>query len=385
MKEESDLFGKIFKKQETESQSHKNNNIKSKNNIVNSDEKNKKTWLKKDKMKTVEAGNSVTSNSVTINSITSHPVNRPVAKSHRVNSYRVNSREASGETGKGNNAKGKLVYHQSKKATYERKLNMSNTQGAEGCQSQGNKEFIQEDETLEDLGRAGLKLLQKKSGFRFGSDAVLLAHFTGLKNRESVMDLCSGSGIIPILMAGRSTSQNIQGIELQEKYADMANRSIKLNYLTERVQIHQGDLRDQKFIKSFASFDVVTANPPYKEAGRGILNPQDELMIARHEITVNLEDVIKSASLLLRHHGRFCMVHRPERLFDIYRLMAKYGLELKRIRLVAPKRGRAPNMILVEGVKGQKPFLKWEAELTMFTDSGSYTEELKEIYRDAKQ
>lgn len=380
MEEESDLFGKIFRKQETESQSHKNNNIKCKNNIVNSDEKNKKTRLKKDQLKTAEAGNSVTGNTVNHAVIKSHRVN-----SHKVKNHIVNSRKASGENGKGNNAMGKLVNRQFKKAAYERKLSMGNTQGAEDCRSEGNKEFMQEDETMEDLGRAGLKLLQKKSGFRFGSDAVLLAHFTGLKNRESVMDLCSGSGIIPILMAGRSTSQNIQGIELQEKYADMANRSIKLNHLTQRVQIHQGDLRDQNFIKSFASFDVVTANPPYKEVGRGILNPQDELMIARHEITVNLEDVIKSASLLLRHHGRFCMVHRPERLFDIYRLMAKYGLELKRIRLVAPKQGRPPNMILVEGVKGQKPFLKWEAELTMFTDSGSYTEELKEIYRDARQ
>lgn len=262
---------------------------------------------------------------------------------------------------------------------------MDDMQENGACPVQRDAALIHDDETVEDLGRAGLKLLQKKSGFRFGSDAVLLAHFTNLKNKESVMDLCTGSGIIPTLMTGRSSSQNIQGIEIQERYADMAQRSVEINNLKERVKIHQGDLRNQELIKSLGSFDVVTANPPYKEAGRGLLNPKSELMVARHEITVNLEEVISSASLLLRHHGRFCMVHRPERLFDIYRLMAKHGLELKRIRMVAPKKGKAPNMILVEGLKGQKPFLKWEAELTMFTDTGSYTEELKEIYRDARQ
>lgn len=255
--------------------------------------------------------------------------------------------------------------------------------GAQG-EAMDRAALIGADETLEDLGREGLMLLQKQNGFRFGTDAVLLAHFAGLKHRESVMDLCTGSGIIPILLAGRSASPVIRGVELQSRYAEMAQRSVCYNHLEDRVRILRGDVRDLAFIQRQGSFDVVTCNPPYKEAGRGIPNPSDELMVARHEITVNLEDVIRSAGMLLREGGRLCMVHRPERLFDIYRLMAKYRLELKRIRMIAPKGGKAPNLILVEGIRGQKPYLKWEPELRIYNADGTYTDEIKEIYTDAR-
>lgn len=240
------------------------------------------------------------------------------------------------------------------------------------------------DESLEDLEVAGLCLLQKQSGFRFGVDAVLLAHFTGLKDREAVMDLCTGSGIIPILLAGKTRSKRIMGLELQEKYAEMAARSVSGNQLQDRVTIVPGDVRELAKLKNLDKFDVVTCNPPYKARGHGILNPADELMIARHEVTLELADVIRAAAALLRDHGRLCLVHRPERLFDIYRLMAENGLELKRIRLVAPREGKAPNLMLVEGVRGQRPYLKWEPELRVYRPDGTYTDEIKEIYGDGR-
>ncbi len=240
------------------------------------------------------------------------------------------------------------------------------------------------DESLEDLGVAGLYLLQKQSGFRFGVDAVLLTHFTGLKDRESVMDLCTGSGIIPILLAGKTRSRRIMGLELQAKYAEMAARSVSGNQLAERVTILPGDVRDLAGLRTLDKFDVVTCNPPYKARGHGLLNPADELMIARHEVALELADVIRAAAALLRDNGRLCLVHRPERLFDIYRLMAEHGLELKRIRLVAPREGKAPNLLLVEGVRGQRPYLKWEPELRVYRPDGTYTDEIKEIYGDGR-
>lgn len=245
-------------------------------------------------------------------------------------------------------------------------------------------EQMRPDETLEDLELRGLKLLQKARGFRFGIDAVLLAHFTGLKNRERVMDLCTGSGIIPLLFAGKTDARDILGLELQVPYADMADRSVKLNGLEDRVRILPGDVRDRKLLASLGRFDVVTCNPPYKARGTGLINPADEKMIARHEVTLELADVIAAAALLLRDQGRLCLVHRPERLFDIYQLMADHQMELKRVRLVAPAEGKAPNLLLAEGVKGQKPYLKWEPQLTVYQANGRYTDEIKEIYQDGR-
>ena len=238
------------------------------------------------------------------------------------------------------------------------------------------------DETVEDLGLKGLQLIQKKTGFRFGTDAVLLSWFTRLKDRESVLDLCTGSGILPVLFAGKSRSSRITGVELQEPYAEMAARSVALNDLEERVRIFPGDVRDLGFLRSLGHFDVVTANPPYKRQGTGLLNPADDKMIARHEITLDLEGLIRGASLVLGHKGRFCLVHRPERLLDIFDLMRKHDLEPKRIRMVAPVGGKAPNMVLVEGLKFQKPYLKWEPQLEIYQADGSRSREVEEIYNE---
>ncbi len=242
--------------------------------------------------------------------------------------------------------------------------------------------YDRNEETVDDLGLGGLQLIQKKSGFRFGTDAVLLSWFTGLKDRESVADLGTGSGILPVLFAAKSRSTRIVGVELQAPYAEMAARSIRLNGLDERVTILQGDVRDRDFLKSLGHFDVVTSNPPYKPLGTGLMNPKDEKMIARHEITLDLDGLIQGASILLGSKGRFCLVHRPERLLEIVDAMRRHHLEPKRIRMVAPSKGKAPNLVLVEGVKYQRPFLRWEPQLEIYDADGSRTRETEELYNE---
>lgn len=244
-------------------------------------------------------------------------------------------------------------------------------------------EWIKDDETVEELGIKGYRLIQKKKGFRFGTDAVLLSWFTGLRDRESVMDLCTGSGIIPVLFAGKSQAKRIVGLELQEKYAEMAGRSVRLNGLQDRVSILQGDVRDLDFLGKLGQFDVVSANPPYKKPGSGLLNSLTEKSIARHEITLDLAGLIQGAASILGHKGRLCLVHRPERLLDIVEGMRCHGLEPKRIRLVAPRTGQVPNLILVEGIKNQRPYLKWEPQLEIYqAQGGGYTAAIEEIYHD---
>lgn len=246
------------------------------------------------------------------------------------------------------------------------------------------EKYLMEDESLEDLELRGLMLIQKKEGFRFGVDAVLLSHFTNLKNKETVIDLCTGTGIIPHLFAGKTESNKIYGLEIQEKYVDMANRSVLLNGLEDRVKIQKGDLKDKELIKSLGKFSVVTANPPYKKMSTGIVNEKDELLIARHEYLMTLDDLIEASHILLKDQGRLILVHRPERLIDIITSMRKYNIEPKRIRTVSPRYGKAPNIILIEGIKGAKPYLKWEEELHVYGEGTYYSEEIKKIYGDER-
>lgn len=244
------------------------------------------------------------------------------------------------------------------------------------------KDFIKEDESIDDLELDNLYILQKRKGFRFGIDAVLLSHFANVKNKDRVIDLCSGTGIVAILIAGKTKSQNIVGLEIQEKYYDMANRSVLMNKIDDRVKMVLGDVKDIKLMKSLGIFDVVTVNPPYKKDLSGIKNEDESLKIARHEILLNLDDVVRASSVLLKDMGRLCMVHRPERLIEIIDTFRKYKIEPKRIRMVAPKEGREANIVLVEGFKGQKPNLKWESELKVYNEDGTYSKEIKEIYGD---
>ena len=239
---------------------------------------------------------------------------------------------------------------------------------------------IGKDESIDDLQLNGLQLIQKEQGIRFGVDAVLLSHFANVKKKHRVIDLCTGTGIVSFLVYGKYKPQEVIGLEIQDDMVEMANRSSKLNDTSDIVKFVQGDLKDKALLDSLGRFDVVTVNPPYKLNNAGILNPNDKLAIARHEIMCNLEDVIVSARRLLKDNGRMFIVHRPERLADIFGLMRKYKIEPKRVRLVQPNTKKAPNIVLVEGQRDGGAFLKWEETLYVYDDNGNYSEEINRIY-----
>ena len=239
---------------------------------------------------------------------------------------------------------------------------------------------IGKDESIDDLQLNGLQLIQKEQGFRFGVDAVLLSNFANVKKKHRVIDLCTGTGIVSFLVYGKYKPQEVIGLEIQDDMVEMANRSSKLNDTSDIVKFVQGDLKDKALLDSLGRFDVVTVNPPYKLNNAGILNPNDKLAIARHEIMCNLEDVIVSARRLLKDNGRMFIVHRPERLADIFGLMRKYKIEPKRVRLVQPNTKKAPNIVLVEGQRDGGTFLKWEETLYVYDDNGNYSEEINRIY-----
>ncbi|GFZ33697.1 SAM-dependent methyltransferase [Clostridium zeae] len=242
------------------------------------------------------------------------------------------------------------------------------------------KKIINKDESIDDLQLGGIHLIQKKDGFRFGVDAVLLANFANVKNNSRVIDMCTGTGIVPFILAGKTKASSITGLEIQEEMVEMANRSIKINELEDKMDFICGDLTNLQLLKSIKKADVVTVNPPYKLASSGIINPSDKTAIARHEILCTLEDVISAARVLLKDNGRLYMVHRPERLADIFCLMRKYRIEPKRVRMVHPNTTREPNIVLVEGQRDGGKFMKWEAPLYVYNDNGQYSDEIEKIY-----
>ncbi|GAA0078953.1 tRNA1(Val) (adenine(37)-N6)-methyltransferase [Clostridium sp. CTA-5] len=239
---------------------------------------------------------------------------------------------------------------------------------------------IEKNELIDDLQLEGLKLIQKIDGFKFGVDAVILSDFANVKNKHRVIDLCTGTGIIPFLLYGKYKPTEIYGLEIQEDMVDMAKRSTILNSLEHKINFVNEDLKNIEFLKTLNKFDIVTVNPPYKLNNAGIINPSDKLAIARHEILCDLEDVICASKTLLKDNGRLFMVHRPERLADIFTLMRKYKIEPKRVKMVYPKPGKAPNIVLIEGQRDGGAYLKWDPSLYVHNEDGSYTKQIDEIY-----
>lgn len=243
-----------------------------------------------------------------------------------------------------------------------------------------NGELLKSDETLDDLQLKGICVIQKKDSFRFGVDAVLLANFAKIKKGARIIDLCSGTGIIPFILAGKTDAALITGLEIQKEMVDMAKRSVEFNRLQDRVEFIDRDLNDIRFLKELAKVDVVTVNPPYKLKNSGIININDKNAVARHEIFCTLEDVVKATKTVLKDNGRMYMIHRPDRLADIICTMRQYKIEPKLIRMVQPNFKKAPNMVLVEGQNNGGTFLKWEAPLYIYNVEGGYTEEIDRIY-----
>lgn len=244
---------------------------------------------------------------------------------------------------------------------------------------------LKENERIDDLQYKGLKLIQDKNGFCFGIDAVLLANYAkNMKKSDVVVDLCTGNGIVGILLSGKTSAKKIYGVEIQEDVANLAKRNVSLNELDGRMEILNKNLIDLKEDIPSATVDSITVNPPYMKSGSGIINEENTLTVARHEISCTLEDVIKESSRMLKFGGEFFMVHKPERLVEIFCLMRKYKIEPKRMRLVQPYANKPANIVLVEGAKSAGEFLKVEIPLCVYKENGEYTDEIFDIYEMKK-
>lgn len=239
---------------------------------------------------------------------------------------------------------------------------------------------LKPEERIDDLQRNGYRIIQNPGRFCFGMDAVLLSSFAKVKKGERVLDLGCGNGVIPLLLEAKTEGEKFFGLEIQEESADMARRSVALNGLESKIEIVTGDMKEAVNIFGAASFHVITMNPPYMTGNHGLVNPSDAKAIARHEITCNLEEMIREASRVLMPRGRFYMVHRPFRLAEIMSLMVKYHLEPKRMRLVYPYVDKEPNMVLIEGLRDGNSRITVEPPLIVYKSPGVYTEELKKMY-----
>ena len=228
-------------------------------------------------------------------------------------------------------------------------------------------------ERVDELQRNGYRIIQDPGRFRFGMDAVLLSGFTRVKEGERVLDLGTGTGIIPILLEAKTRARHLTGLEIQQDSADMARRSVLLNGLSEKIDIVRGDIREAAEIFPAASFDVVTCNPPYITGGHGLVNPEAPMAIARHEVKCSFADVAAAAAKLLVPGGGFFLVHRPFRLAEIMVTLSDLRLEPKRMRLVYPFADREPNMVLLEARRGAKSRLSVEKPLIVFRSPGVYT------------
>lgn len=240
---------------------------------------------------------------------------------------------------------------------------------------------LKEHERLDDLGIRDYKIIQNPKLFCFGMDAVLLSAFTKVKDGQLVIDLCTGTGILPILLAAKTKAARLTGVEIQEQSVDMARRSVAFNDLTERVQIVHGDVKAAEQLFAAASVQVVTCNPPYMSKEHGLQNPDMPKAIARHEILLQFEDVARAAAWLLEPGGDFYLVHRPFRLVELVDTLARYQLEPKTMRLVYPYVDRDPTMVLLHCKKGAGRYLNVQKPLVIYEMQDVYTEEILDIYR----
>ena len=240
---------------------------------------------------------------------------------------------------------------------------------------------LKENERIDDLEFKGLKIIQNPEGFCFGIDSILLSDYAkNIKSEAKVIDLGTGTGILGILLCGKTNAKKIIGVEVQEEVYDMARRSIELNNLQERFEVINQNINKLKSIYEAGSFDVVVTNPPYKKVNTGIKNEDEKKLISRHEIKANLEEFIEVSKYLLKDKGELYMVHRPDRLVDILSIMRKYKIEPKQIRFVCSNISKSPNLVLIKGVKNGGEFLKIEKNLYVYNFDGSYTNEILKIY-----
>ncbi len=232
------------------------------------------------------------------------------------------------------------------------------------------------EERLDDLQVKGYHIIQNPSKFCFGMDAVLLSNFARVKKGEKVLDIGTGTGIIPILLEAKTEGEHFTGLEIQEESADMARRSVAYNHLEDKIDIVTGDVKEAVNLFGSVFFDVVTTNPPYMIGAHGLQNKDSAKAIARHEVLCDLDDILRESAKVLRPGGRFYMVHRPFRLAEILSKMCAYKIEPKRMRLVHPYIDKEPNMVLIEGSRGGNSRMTVEPPLIVYREKNVYSEEL---------
>jgi len=241
--------------------------------------------------------------------------------------------------------------------------------------------LLEENERIDDLEYKGLKIVQNKKGFCFGIDSVLLSDFAkDIKKDAKVLDLGTGTGIISILLCGKTNLQHITGVEIQEDVYKMAKKSIELNNLEDRFEIINEDIKRISKIFPANSFDAIVTNPPYKKENTGLISKDETQLISRHEVMCNIDDIARISSYLLKSNCSIYLVHRPDRLIDIIEALRKYKLEPKIMRFIYPKINKEPNLVLIKATKGAKQFLKMEKPLIVYNEEGTYTNEILEIY-----
>ena len=241
-------------------------------------------------------------------------------------------------------------------------------------------QLIRPGERVDDLQRNGYRIIQDPGRFCFGMDAVLLAGFAGDARGERLLDIGTGTGILPLLMEARTAIPHLWGLEIQKESAEMAGRSVKLNGLEEKIEIITGYIREADRLFETASFDVITCNPPYMIGQHGLQNASEAKTIARHEVCCTFRDIAEMAAKLLRPGGHFYLVHRPFRLSEILVTLTDSRLEPKRMQLVYPFVDKEPNMVLIEAVRGGKSRMRVEKPLIVYQSPGVYTPEICDIY-----
>ncbi len=228
--------------------------------------------------------------------------------------------------------------------------------------------ILNNNEKIEDLEDKRLKIIQAKDSYRFSVDSILLLNFIRLKNYENIIDLGTGSGIIPLLLFGKKKGLSIYGVEIQKDLADMARRSVELNKLQNGITIIQEDFRNLKNNFKNQQFDVVVSNPPYISMGQGKINPSINKAIARHEIKGDLEDMISVSNYLLKNKGRIYLIYRSAKLIKLVITLKRYGIEPKVIKLIHPRPGENANLVLLEGIKSGKEELKIEDPIFLYSN-----------------
>lgn len=240
--------------------------------------------------------------------------------------------------------------------------------------------WLKDDERIDDLQFNHLRIIQNPKAFRFGMDAVLLADFTRVRPHERMADMGTGTGILALLLSQKQPDVQIDAFEIQESMADMTQRSVQLNGLSERIHIHAADMRKAHEILGRESLHAIVCNPPYGKRGGTLTSETEGVSLARHEADCTIEDIAAACSAVLRNHGRLSMVFPAQRMLELFDAMRRNRLEPKRIRMVCAHVDDPPYLVMVEAMKNAKPSLLWMPPLIVYHGDGTETDEIARIY-----